>query len=221
MHIAVGSSNPVKINAVINACTETWPDVVVEGFDVPSGVDDQPRSDEETVTGAVNRAKEALKMLTVPDQDVVPLFSRSAHIARNQRDDSPALESLAGESRNLGSDQVLGVGLEGGVFTDKNGDLWSTVWVAVADREGNVFTANGARCKVPEPIASLIQSGKEMGPAVDSLLTGESVRQKQGMIGVITKGFVDRTEEYSAIAKFALGLWYGRDWYSEKPEAKS
>jgi len=198
------------------AASETWPDIIVKGFEVSSGVDDQPRSDEETQRGAVNRAKEALKMLVVSDQDVVPLSSHSAHIVRNQQDDSPALESLAGESSNLGDDQKLGIGLEGGVFADQNGDLWSTVWVAVVDREKNVFTANGARCKVPEPIASLIKNGEEMGPAVDSLLaSGQSVRQKEGMIGVITKGFVDRTEEYSAIAKFALGLWYGRDWNSQ------
>jgi non-canonical (house-cleaning) NTP pyrophosphatase len=40
------------------------------------------------------------------------------------------------------------------------------------------------------------------------------VRSKQGMIGVVTGGFVDRTEEYSSIAKLALGLWYGREWNS-------
>ena len=38
------------------------------------------------------------------------------------------------------------------------------------------------------------------------------VRSKQGMVGVVTKNFVDRTEEYTGIIKMALGLWYGRDW---------
>jgi non-canonical (house-cleaning) NTP pyrophosphatase len=42
-------------------------------------------------------------------------------------------------------------------------------------------------------------------------LSGEKdVRSKQGMIGIITNGFVDRTEEYTGITKMALGLWYGR-----------
>ena len=51
-----------------------------------------------------------------------------------------------------------------------------------------------------------------MGPLV-SKITGESdVRKKQGFIGVLTDGFVDRTEEYSGIAKMALGVWYGRNW---------
>jgi len=176
MKIIVGSTNPVKINAVVQAASETWPDVVVTGIDVDSEVNDQPRSDHETMTGAINRAKKAL---------------------------------------NSNKENDLGVGLEGGVFTNDEGELWSTVWVAVIDLQGNLFTANGARCKVPEPIASLIKNGQEMGPAVDSIIKGESVRQKEGMIGVITQGFVDRTEEYGAIAKFALGLWYGKDWFNK------
>jgi len=35
------------------------------------------------------------------------------------------------------------------------------------------------------------------------------------MIGVVTNNFVDRTEEYSAIIKMALGLWYGRTWQKD------
>lgn len=173
MKIAVGSTNPVKINAVIMAASETWPEVIVTGFDVSSGVDGQPRSDNETMTGAVNRAKACLEKV---------------------------------------SDADLGLGLEGGVFTNDLGELWSTVWVAVVDRQGNIFTANGARCRVPEPLSTMIKNGVEMGPAVASVTGKNNVRQKEGMIGVITAGFVDRTEEYAAIAKFALGLWYGRDW---------
>lgn len=204
MKIAVGSTNPVKINAVINACTGTWPDVVVEGFEVSSGVDDQPRSDDETMTGAVNRAKGALELL-------ISRFSDDSHIVRDTRDDSSDIISLSELSDN-DEKSMLGIGLEGGVFTDKNGELWSTVWVAVADHKDNIFTANGARFLVPEPIATLIKNGQEMGPAVDSLIDGDSVRQKQGMIGVITKGFVERTEEYQGITKMAIGLWYGKDW---------
>ncbi|MEN8253144.1 MAG: inosine/xanthosine triphosphatase [Patescibacteria group bacterium] len=205
MKIFVGSTNPVKINAVITAASETWPEIQAEGFSVPSDVDDQPRSDEETEKGAVNRARGALKLgikkHQYPISNIQTIPNSKLQISKNNDKRLPTSDEM-----------ILGVGLEGGVFT-KGDELWSTVWVAVIDREGDVFTANGARCKVPEPIAKLIKKGEEMGPAVDSLLTGESVRQKEGMIGVITKGFVDRTEEYAAIAKFALGLWYGRHWH--------
>ncbi len=61
MNIAVGSTNPVKLNAVRQAAQEQWPDVVVTGFDIQSGVSEQPRSDEETRQGARARAKAALQ----------------------------------------------------------------------------------------------------------------------------------------------------------------
>ena len=55
MKIAVGSTNPVKLTAVRIAAQGQWPDAVVEGFAVASGVAEQPRSDAETRQGAENR----------------------------------------------------------------------------------------------------------------------------------------------------------------------
>ncbi|MBD3110505.1 DUF84 family protein [Bacillus sp. AGMB 02131] len=55
MKIAIGSKNPAKVEAVrdcfINEANSVIP------VDVPSGVSDQPFSDEETIEGAINRAK--------------------------------------------------------------------------------------------------------------------------------------------------------------------
>ncbi len=63
MKVAVGSKNKVKIEAVKNAFEALWPDKKwqVEGVDVSSGVSDQPMSDEESIKGAGNRARKAIK----------------------------------------------------------------------------------------------------------------------------------------------------------------
>lgn len=63
--VAVGSKNPVKVEAVRLAFSDVWPEIewVVNGSDVASGVSDQPMSDKESVKGAINRAKRALKEL--------------------------------------------------------------------------------------------------------------------------------------------------------------
>ncbi len=106
----------------------------------------------------------------------------------------------------------LGVGLEGGVFTDDEGRMWTTVWVAVIDLKGDIYHANGARFPVPTVVADLINKGEEMGPIIAQVVGEEDIRSKQGMIGIITEGFVDRTEEYAGITKMALGLWHGRNW---------
>lgn len=57
--IAVGSTNPAKVSAVIAVARRVWPDACVRGIDVPSGVSEMPMSDEELRRGALERAKRA------------------------------------------------------------------------------------------------------------------------------------------------------------------
>ncbi len=198
MKIFVGSLNPVKINAVTLAASESWPSVEVYGLDVPSGIAEQPMSDEETRKGATTRAQAALE----------DGLRRIAHAANG-------VVTTDGVDAVDQAESILGVGLEGGVFQRDDGELWSTVWAVVIDSEGRLFESNGARFKVPEKIASQILEGAEMGSIVSKMLGGADVKRQQGAIGVITNNFVDRTEEYSIIVKLALGLWYGRDWENQ------
>lgn len=62
--VAVGSKNPVKVEAVRLAFTDVWPEIQWEviGADVPSGVSNQPMSDRESIKGATNRAKRSMKL---------------------------------------------------------------------------------------------------------------------------------------------------------------
>lgn len=60
MKIAVGSTNPVKVEAVATAFKKYYPDSQVVGFMVVSGVSEQPITEEETRKGARERAKAAL-----------------------------------------------------------------------------------------------------------------------------------------------------------------
>jgi inosine/xanthosine triphosphatase len=59
MHVIVGSTNPTKISATHQAFAAVWPDQTweVTGLNVPSGVADQPMSDQESIKGATNRAQ--------------------------------------------------------------------------------------------------------------------------------------------------------------------
>jgi inosine/xanthosine triphosphatase len=180
MHIFVGSKNPAKIEAVRIASQRAWPEVVIEGIEVASGIDAQPRTDDDTRQGARNRAAAVL----LAGRKIYPKIDEG---------------------------RALGIGLEGGVFKQAN-QLWSTVWAAVTDDTDHFWEANGARFLVPEPINSIMKSGKEMGPVVEEIIGEKDIRSKQGMIGVITNDFVSRAEEYAGIARMSLGLWYGRDW---------
>ena len=56
MKVMVGSTNPIKVGAVEEAFKKYFPECIVEGIEVESGVSPQPMSEEETIQGAKNRA---------------------------------------------------------------------------------------------------------------------------------------------------------------------
>ncbi len=66
MKIAVGSTNPTKINAAKMAFEKVFPTEIVEviGIKVSSGIPDQPQGDKQTIEGATNRAKAALEQVS-------------------------------------------------------------------------------------------------------------------------------------------------------------
>lgn len=69
MNIVIASKNPVKVSAVKAAFISYFPKIhlVFQTVTVPSGVSHQPMDEEETLTGAVNRATGAKKQ--IPDAD--------------------------------------------------------------------------------------------------------------------------------------------------------
>ncbi len=67
--IAVGSRNPVKIAAALHGFQTMFPQqsFTATGYDVSSGVTDQPMSCEETLQGATNRANALTKLAAAAD----------------------------------------------------------------------------------------------------------------------------------------------------------
>ncbi len=60
MHIVIGSLNPVKQQAARSVLAPLYPGATFEGVEAPSRVPAQPRGDQETRSGAINRARAAL-----------------------------------------------------------------------------------------------------------------------------------------------------------------
>ncbi|WP_088005547.1 DUF84 family protein [Indiicoccus explosivorum] len=61
MRAIVASRNPAKVGAAAAVLEETFPAIRVEGRETDSGVSAQPLTAEETLNGAINRAKKALQ----------------------------------------------------------------------------------------------------------------------------------------------------------------
>lgn len=63
LKIAVGSKNPVKVQAVKSAFEKVFGDCEIIGVSVPSGISDMPMSFLEISQGAKNRARKAIRAL--------------------------------------------------------------------------------------------------------------------------------------------------------------
>ncbi|OIB57522.1 DUF84 family protein [Natrialba sp. SSL1] len=188
MEIAVGSTNPVKVDAVERvleshncACnadsdcdhgSETDCSCDCPALDPPatpvavdSGVPEQPWSVEETITGARNRARRAYDT-TMAD---------------------------------------YAVGLEGGVARFDGVDGLSLVmWAAVTDGT-RVEVGSGPTLRLPDEIAARLENGEELGPVMDDVLDTTGIAEAEGAAGVLTDGLTDRTRALSEAVACAFG----------------
>jgi len=73
LRVNLGSKNPVKVRATEVSLLRMFDEVVIASVDVDSGVGKQPKGDE-TITGAVNRAKRALETKIKGEQDTFADF---------------------------------------------------------------------------------------------------------------------------------------------------
>ena len=155
--VMVASKNPVKVRATHIGCTTFFPHHIwdVQGASIPSGVSDQPMSDQETLQGAINRVNAA-------------------------KEAYPASK--------------LWVGIEGGcAFQDDS--MWVFAWVVLRSRTRLSKAKTSAFC-IPEHISKLVQEGVELGVATDIVFGKNNSKHDQGVIGMLSKGHIDRTEYY-------------------------
>ena len=59
MQVTVGSKNPVKLQATKNVLDKIYPELTIKAVDADSGVPNQPFGLDQTIEGAINRAKNA------------------------------------------------------------------------------------------------------------------------------------------------------------------
>src|SRR5690625_2547871 len=160
MKIVIGSKNRTKIEAV----KSVFPEGTFITKDVPSGVSPQPVGDEETLTGAINRAK----------------------ACQNSEED------------------CIGIGLEGGVMYLQN-ELYLCNWGALVDDSGNVFTASGARIKLPPSFTEKIVRGYELSDIMNEHTERNDIRYHEGAIGIFTNDLVRRDEMFSHVVQLLRG----------------
>lgn len=160
MKIVVGSTNRTKIEAV----KDIFPEAEIDAISVASGVSSQPMSDLETKRGAMNRAKNAQKVI----------------------------------------EASVGIGLEGGVMFLQE-ELFLCNWGALITPTGKLFTASGARIKLPNEFIPLLQSGNELSDVMESYTKKENIRVQEGAIGIFTNNLLMRKEMFAQVVQLLRG----------------
>ena len=228
IHVAVGSKNPCKIEAVRCAFekilssvpttaegtnNECVPKISISSYNVPSGVRDQPYGDEETKLGAKNRAQATM-------------------------DAASSLSSVPPD---------FAVGIEGGVeiVEKEETTLWCMAWIAIigsgsykctwakakdstyhhsSSSNFQYYTGYG-KCGnfllPPEITRLVLYENMELGDADDQVFQRVNGKQGDGTIGKLTRGLIDRSAYIDHALILAFVPWIRPELYFLPPQPSS
>src|SRR2546428_7331736 len=105
-------------------------------------------------------------------------------------------------------------GLEGGVIFEDEVP-WLVSWVSAIDREGHTGEASGLRMPLPPVAAQRLRAGQELGDVIDELFSVRASKQHTGAVGLLTEGFVSRTDAFADLVAMACAPLIRPDLYDE------
>ena len=100
----------------------------------------------------------------------------------------------------LGADYA--VGIEGGIARAGE-EMEAFAWVVIASSR-TYGKARSATFLLPRDVASLIDAGKELGEAIDTVFARTNSKQGAGAVGQLTGDVIDRTSYYAHAVILAL-----------------
>ncbi|MEN1729003.1 MAG: inosine/xanthosine triphosphatase [Pseudomonadota bacterium] len=103
-------------------------------------------------------------------------------------------------------------GVEGGVEDSSNG-LLTFAWIVVVDARGRVGRARSAAFLLPEAVAEKVRGGMELGHADDEVFGRTDSKRRDGAIGLLTKGALDRAGLYAPAVTAAMIPFLHPDLY--------
>jgi inosine/xanthosine triphosphatase len=105
-------------------------------------------------------------------------------------------------------DHDMAVGIEAGVFEMLDG-LYDIQHCTIISKDGRQTYGQGMGFRYPDEIADLVRGGMTVGEAVKSVYGDTEIGKKQGAIGLLSKGLIDRKRltEQSVTAAMVPRLW--------------
>lgn len=93
----------------------------------------------------------------------------------------------------LDGDADLGVGIEAGLVRPPEGPRLDVQVCAIVDRDGRTTLGHGPGFAYPPRVLEAVDAGEEVGDVMSAISGIDDVGAKQGAIGVLTDGAIDRT----------------------------
>lgn len=95
------------------------------------------------------------------------------------------------------------VGLEGGVYEDREG-MGEVAWMYILSKDGSVGKGRTGTFFIPPAAVDLIYQGHELGTVGDILFGTRNGKQKDGFVGALTNKLITRTALYEHALLLAL-----------------
>lgn len=217
--------SPVTVETITNVTTTTVttetgtltndplstslpPRIETFGFSTQSGVSDQPMSNVETRTGAVNRAiNAAVAYYTV--HQCYPDFA--VGLEGGCEEDTWNLPVFDPKRTMPSTPTIPSSSLPSTTINDLICYAWMVVY---SPKTGQWGYARTGTFSLPPPVAALVRQGIELGTADDMVFKRTNSKQEDGAVGLLSRGLINRTGYYDHAMILALIPFIRNEYYS-------
>ncbi|MCB0505962.1 MAG: inosine/xanthosine triphosphatase [Cyclobacteriaceae bacterium] len=124
-------------------------------------------------------------------------------------------ETLLGASTRAQNAQLIDgdywVGIEGGV-AEREDQLEAFAWIVIL-HHGKKSLGRTGSFFLPHKVSELVHQGVELGEADDIVFGQSDSKRKQGSVGLLTHGVLDRTTYYEQALVLALIPFVNEEFY--------
>lgn len=190
--IVVASTNPVKMDAARQGFEKMFPRDAVSTLS--GGLTQSPVLSIVEVKGAVFTEQFHFQSIDVP--------SGVRHQPMTDAETLTGARTRAENARAVWPDADFWIGIEGGV-EDSDRGMYAFAWVVILGKDLTGEARTGM-FQLPPEITRLVRQGVELGHADDIVFQRSNSKQKDGAIGILTDGLIDRTAYYEHAVMLAL-----------------
>lgn len=154
----------------------------------------------------INAARRGFEAMFPEHSFAVDGISVSSGVADQPFTDAETLQGAfnrASSAKDVHPTADYWVGIEGGVHETDHG-LAERAWVVVHAADGRTGKGSSGTFFLPEKIAELMRTGKELADACDIVFEGSDCRQSNGAVGLLTGDVIHRTSLYEHAMALAL-----------------